>query len=139
MYNKKGKTDGSENYADAGHFRLDEHISTSLLTSQVGSDIINYTYQPSAGFIKGFIPPYLSHDQLSPSSNVYMPYSTRRLAKTSFVPKTSTASCHYQVVKSSTSPYYMYPSYSFNYAQTLEHSSVFNPFVGDLTAFFFFF
>lgn len=62
-----------------------------------------------------------------------MPYSTRRLAKTSFVSKTNTTPCHYKILRSSTSPYYVYPSYDFDYSQTLDHSSVYNPLIGDLT------
>lgn len=128
---KREKTNSSS----GGNFRLDTVVETSLLTSRVGQNVLQYSYEPKAGYIKGFKTPIINDQQLG-SANMCMP--NRIPMKATFQPASTDAQnvktlSHFNLAGSSIPPYRIWPSAStnFNYSQTIEHASVFNPMSGE--------
>lgn len=135
------KDQGSEanrdktNSSSGGNLRLDTLVETSLLTSRVGQTVLDYSYEPKAGYVKGFKNPIVNDQQLG-TANMCIP--NRYPFKATFVPSATDSKNvktlrHYNLASQSLPSYKIWPSGAtkFDYSQTIEHATVYNPMSGE--------
>uniref|UniRef100_A0A8D8TPT5 Uncharacterized protein n=1 Tax=Cacopsylla melanoneura TaxID=428564 RepID=A0A8D8TPT5_9HEMI len=117
-----------------GNFRLDKYVVQELVTP--GKELINYSYSPVAGYVKGF--PHMEICDLDvPGTSAYMNWASVKPTTISYVaPVTPNANANPPVLgsgaylKASSTTQYTYgvfSDYTSNYSQNLECAPLWNP------------